>query len=37
MNGPCRLVYMEEVPDHSAALKREIRIKQFHTPKKKLW
>mgnify|MGYP001157488293 CR=1 FL=1 len=34
MNGPCRLVYVEEVPDHSAALKREIRIKQFPHPKK---
>ena len=34
MNGPCRLVYVEEVPDHSAALKREIRIKQFSHPKK---
>lgn len=34
MNGPCRLVYVEEVPDHSTALKREIRIKQYKHPKK---
>lgn len=29
MNGPSGLVYVEEMPDHSAALKREIRIKQL--------
>lgn len=34
MNGPCRLVYVEEMPDHSAALKRELRIKQYTHPKK---
>ena len=26
MHGPCRLVYAEEMPDHSATLKREIQI-----------
>ena len=34
MNGPSRLVYVEEVPDHSAALKREIRIKRLKRPQK---
>lgn len=29
MNGPSRLVYVEEVPDHSTALKHEIRIKRM--------
>ncbi|MCK9245853.1 MAG: GIY-YIG nuclease family protein [Anaerolineaceae bacterium] len=26
-NSPCQLLYVEEVPDHSAALRREIKIK----------
>lgn len=34
MNGPSKLVYVEEMPDHSSALKREIRIKQLKHPKK---
>ena len=34
MNGPSRLVYVEEVPDHSTALKREIRIKRLTHPQK---
>lgn len=34
MNGPSKLVYVEELPDHSSALKREIRIKQLPRPKK---
>jgi len=34
MNGPSRLVYVEELPDHSTALKREIRIKQLPRHKK---
>ena len=34
MNGPSKLVYVEEMPDHSTALKREIRIKQLTHPKK---
>ncbi len=34
MNGPSRLVYIEEMPDHSTALKREIRIKQLKHPQK---
>ncbi len=34
MNGPCRLVYAEEMPDLSATLKREIRIKQLTHPQK---
>lgn len=34
MNGPSRLVYIEEVPDHSTALKREIRIKRMKHPQK---
>ncbi len=29
INGPSRLVYVEEVPDHSEALKRELRIKRL--------
>ena len=37
MNGPSKLVYVEEMPDHSMALKREIRIKQLkHTQKEAL-
>jgi putative endonuclease len=34
MHGPCRLVYAEEMPDHSATLKREIQIKQLSHPQK---
>ena len=34
MNAPSRLVYVEEVPDHSTALKREIRIKRLKHPQK---
>ena len=34
MNGPSRLVYVEEMPDHSSALQREIRIKQLKHPQK---
>jgi putative endonuclease len=35
--GPVRLVYVEEVPDRSAALKRELAIKQMtRTQKLKL-
>lgn len=34
MNGPSRLVYVEEMPDHNTALKREIRIKQLKHPQK---
>jgi len=34
MNGPSRLVYVEEMPDHSAALKRELRIKRLKHPQK---
>jgi galactokinase len=34
MNGPSRLVYVEEMPDHSTALKRELRIKQLKHPQK---
>lgn len=34
MNGPVELVYVEEVEDHSAALKREAQIKRYgHTRK----
>jgi putative endonuclease len=29
MHGPVRLVYVEEVEDHSAALKRELEIKHY--------
>jgi len=34
MNAPSELVYVEEVPDHSAALKREAEIKLLKHPKK---
>jgi putative endonuclease len=34
MNGPVRLVYVEEVEDHSTALKREIEIKQYNHERK---
>ena len=34
MNGPSKLVYVEEMPDHSTALKREIHIKRLKHPKK---
>lgn len=37
MNAPCQLVYAEEMPDKSTALKREIRVKQLtHLQKAKL-
>lgn len=37
LHRPVRLVYVEEQPDHSAALKREVRIKTYsHDQKKKL-
>jgi predicted GIY-YIG superfamily endonuclease len=29
MNGPVELVYVEEVPDHGTALKREVEIKKM--------
>jgi predicted GIY-YIG superfamily endonuclease len=31
MNGPVTLVYVEQVADHSAALKREVQIKKYQT------
>lgn len=34
MNAPSELVYVEEVADHSAALKREAEIKLLKHPKK---
>ena len=34
MNSPCELVYVEEVADHSSALKRELQIKRLKHPKK---
>ena len=34
MNAPTELVYVEEVADHSAALKREAQIKLLKHPKK---
>lgn len=37
VNSPCQLVYVEEVADHSAALKREMKIKLLrHTQKSAL-
>jgi putative endonuclease len=37
LHRPVRLVYLEEQPDHSTTLKREIRIKTYsHDRKKKL-
>lgn len=37
MHGPVELVYVEEVEDHSAALKREAEIKRYtHQRKAKL-
>jgi len=37
MNGPVELVYVEEVTDHSSALKREAEIKKLgHARKMKL-
>ena len=29
MNGPCELVYVEEVPDLSSALRRELKVKRL--------
>ncbi len=34
MNGPVKLVYVEEVEDHSAALKREAQIKRYSHERK---
>jgi len=34
MHGPVTLVYVEEVDDHGAALKREIQIKRYSHQKK---
>ena len=34
MNGPVKLVYLEEVADHSTALKREAQIKRFSHDRK---
>jgi predicted GIY-YIG superfamily endonuclease len=34
MHGPVELVYLEEVEDHSAALKREAEIKKYTHAKK---
>ncbi|MBG0787445.1 MAG: GIY-YIG nuclease family protein, partial [Anaerolineaceae bacterium] len=34
MNGPVELVYVEEVEDHSTALKREIQIKRYSHARK---
>ncbi len=34
MNGPVELVYVEEVEDHSSALKREIQIKGYSHSRK---
>lgn len=34
MHGPVELVYVEEVEDHSAALKREAQIKRYSHQKK---
>lgn len=34
MNGPVVLVYVEEVEDHSAALKREAQIKRYKHDRK---
>jgi len=37
LHRPVRLVYVEEQPDHSTALKREVKIKAYsHDQKKKL-
>lgn len=36
LNGPARLVYFEELPDHTSALKREFEIKKWtHARKQK--
>lgn len=35
MNGPVRLVYVEEVPGHIEALKREVHIKRMNTKTKR--
>jgi len=34
MHGPVALVYVEEVEDHSAALKREVQIKRYSHDRK---
>jgi putative endonuclease len=35
MNGPVRLVYVEEVPDRVAAMKRELALKRLSHERKK--
>jgi putative endonuclease len=32
--GPVRLVYVEELPDRSSAMRREVKIKQMSRPRK---
>lgn len=34
MHGPVKLVYVEEVEDHSTALKREVQIKRYSHQRK---
>jgi predicted GIY-YIG superfamily endonuclease len=34
MHGPVELVYVEEVADHSTALKREVEIKRYSHARK---
>jgi len=34
MHGPVELVYVEEVEDHSSALKREVQIKRYSHQRK---
>lgn len=34
MHGPVKLVYVEEVEDHSTALKREVQIKRYSHERK---
>jgi len=34
MHGPVKLVYVEEVEDHSTALKREVQIKRYSHKRK---
>jgi len=34
MHGPVELVYLEEVSDHSTALKREVQIKRYNHDRK---
>lgn len=37
LNGPAQLVYIEEVENHIAALKRELEIKQWSHAKKQIF